>query len=374
MALNIPPVANQFMEMLGVSYGGLSILLSSYYWANMAIQVPAGLLVDRLGVVRSLVICITITIACTLAPLLAPSSLALAVASRFFIGVCSAGLFLSTLKVVKSIAPPAYISRVQGAQGAAFSLGTMLPYISLPYLGNYGWVFSYTICTLFCLFFAWGGTRLPLRALRRVRNHVTAGEVWASIKVIATSRQVWFIGLSHGMSFGVLTSVIGNWLPSILADSRPGTTIEHWALITGVLLLVGTAGRLFGGEIARKVSRGILLNRIVFVVAAMYWILALFPHPFVIITVGFLVGALCGLAYASVFTLAIDTAPPAYVATSVGFMNMVASIVNVLLVVSLGLVRDYAGSFVPGLAAWGVLAIVLWFFSRKMALTIETYR
>lgn len=372
MALNIPPVGNQFMDLLGMGYGGLSLLLSAYYWANTLAQVPAGLLVDRIGAVRSLVLCIIITIICSLGPLLAPDSLLLAAGSRFFLGVCTGGFFLATVKIAKNITPPPYISRVQGAQGAAFSLGTMLPYVTLPYLGASGWIFSYTFCALFAIFIALAAYRLPLRALRRVRNSPGLKDVWSSVKIIALSKQVWFLGLSHGMTYGVLMTVIGNWLPSILADSHPGSTIETWALITGIMLFAGTAARFFGGEVARRVTcRGTLLNRLVLVLPGAYWLLAFLPHPAVIIIVGFILAVLCGLAYASVFTLGIDTAPPAYVATSIGFLNMVANLVNVLLVVSLGLIRDYTGSFAPGLCAWGVLALIFWAASRRMAATID---
>lgn len=370
-SLNIPPVSGQFMELLGVGYGGLSLLLSAYYWANTLVQVPAGLLVDRIGVARSLALCIGITLACSLGPLLVPDSLLLATGSRFFLGACSGGFFLATVKAAKVITPPAHISRVQGAQGAAFSLGTMLPYLTLPYFGAYGWVFSYVICALFCLVYAWGMYRLPLKALSSVHSSLNLKEVWRSARVLAASKALWFLGISHGMTFGVLVSVIGNWLPSILVDSSPASTIGTWTLVTGIMLFVGTAGRVYGGELARKVSRGMLLSRIVLVLPAAYWLLAFVPHPAVIIPVGFVIAALCGLAYASVFALGIDTASPACVATSIGIMNMIASLVNVLLVVSLGLARDYTGSFAPGLCVWGLLALGFWLVFRKMAATID---
>ena len=43
------------------------------------------------------------------------------------------------------MAPPEKIAQAQGIQGAAFSLGTMLPFVTLPYLGNEAWRFSYLI-------------------------------------------------------------------------------------------------------------------------------------------------------------------------------------------------------------------------------------
>jgi uncharacterized membrane protein len=71
---------------------------------------------------------------------------------------------------------------------------------------------------------------------------------------------------------------------------------------------------------------------------------------------------LCGSTYAAVLTLTIDISHPAYVATAVGFMNMVANGVNILLILVLGNTREFFGGFAPGLglAAFGAAAIYLW--------------
>ncbi|MCC8193525.1 MAG: MFS transporter [Deltaproteobacteria bacterium] len=367
ISLSIPPVANQFMELFGVGYGGLSFFLSVYYWTHSFIQVPAGLVLDRIGVARTLVLCIAVSLVSSLLPLAAPENMALAVAGRFFLGICTGGLFLAMVKIIKTLTPPVYVARVQAVQGAAVCLGIMLPYLVLPLAGQYGWVASYCICAAFCLAVAYGAYKLPLRAMRRSRAHPTLRQTWQSVKHIATSRDVWFLGCCHGLAFGTLTTVIGNWLPSMLVDMRPGTVIEDWAFITSILLLVGTAGRLFSGEVARKIPRGIILNRVMLAVAATHAVLALSGTPAVVLVVSFAAALLCGTTFSSIFTLATDTAEPAYVATAVGFMNMVANLINVLMVLFMGLIRDYTGSFSPGLCISGSLALLFCLLTRKLA-------
>ncbi|SBW06265.1 Predicted protein [uncultured delta proteobacterium] len=374
MSLSIPPVANQFMELFGVGYGGLSFFLSIYYWTHSFIQVPAGLLLDRIGVVRSLILCIAVSLVSSLAPFLEPDSLPLAVAGRFLLGMCTGGLFLITVKIIKALTPPVYVSRVQGVQGAAVALGTMLPYLLLPLAGGYGWAASYVACAAFCFVIAYGAYKMPLRAMRRSHAHPTLRETWESIKVIATSREVWFLGCCHGLSFGTMMTVIGNWLPSILVDMRPGTAIEDWALFTSAMLFVGMFGRISGGEMARKVPRGIILNRAMFVVAATHLILAVSGFAALSIVVAFLAAFLCSLTFSPVFTLATDTAQPAYVATAVGFMNMIANILNVLLILFLGLLRDATGSFTAGLCISGTAALVFCILTRNLAKTIGENR
>lgn len=372
MLLSMPPVVEQFSALFGVSYGGLSVLFSAYFWTHCPAQVPAGLLVDRLGTALSLRISFGVSLACMLVPLLMPDSLALAVAARLVFGVCVAGFFLASVRVVKLITPAAQVTRVQGAQGAAFSLGTMLPYIVLPWFGSVGWVASYIISALFCLVLLCVSFRLPLRAMRRMRHVPAPRETWEAVKVLAVSKEVWFLGCSHGLAFGSLFSVIGSWLPSLLVDMQPGSTTETWAATASVLLLVGTAGRLLGGEAARKMHRGLILNRITLVVGLSYIVFAFSPSPMHVIVAGAVMALACGAGYASALTLGMDTAEPGYMATRVGFMNMIGNLLSMLLILFLGLVRDVTGSFGSSLCISGVLALVLWFVSRKLAAGMET--
>lgn len=367
----IPPVADQFMDLFGVGFGGLSFFLSAYYWTHSLIQVPAGILIDRIGPVRSLLLATGTAVLCSLVPFFAPESLVLAISMRLVLGLCSGCLFLVCVKIIKLTAPPRYVSRVQGAQGAAFSLGTMVPYLALPCFGAYGWIAAYALSAFYFVTFFYGAYRLPLRAMRRTKTVQTFRQTWQSVKSIATSREVWFLGCAHGLAFGSLTSVVGNWLPSILVDTRPGTAIEDWALITSVLLLIGTAARVLSGDLARKVPRGRIISVAMLSIGICHWSFAISPGPWIIIAVAFVMAPLCGGTFASLFTLTTDTAPPTAVATAVGFMNMVANLVNVIMVMALGAVRDFTGSFSTGLMVSGSLALAFWFFSRKMAATIE---
>jgi hypothetical protein len=74
------------------------------------------------------------------------------------------------------------------------------------------------------------------------------------MKAIATSRPIWFLGCCHGFSYGALLT-IGNRLPAILVDAHAGSTIENWAVAASALLLVGTLGRVFSGDMTRLMPR-----------------------------------------------------------------------------------------------------------------------
>ena len=370
VSMCIPPVAGQFMDLFGVGYGGLSFFLSAFFWTQSLIQIPAGVLIDRLGVVRSMILWLGVALLSSLIPLVAPHNMVLGIIARCCLGMSAGAMFLVTVKIVKILVPPTRISRVQGIQGATFSLGTMIPYLVLPSMGAYGWAVCYIICGFFCLLLILGMFRLPLRMLEENSiSGASAAEMWRSLKTISGSRSLWFIGVCHGLSYGSLF-VIGNWLPAILVDIRPGSTLADFAIITGVLLLLGTMGRAFGGELIRLIPRPFILRRTMLLVGIIYCVTAFAPTPLFVILLALPLAILCGCTYSPVFTLTIDIAQPAYVATSVGLMNMIAIFVNVMLTIVFGNVRDVTGTFAPGLVGGGGIVLVFWFLSRKLSYKI----
>lgn len=362
--MNIPPVADQFMGVFGVGYAGLSFFLSAVFWTHSLFQVPGGLVVDRLGVTRSLLICLTVIIAANLIPFLAPHNITLAVAMRLVLGLVTGAGFLALLKVIKILTPPNYVARMQGIQGAAFCLGTLVPYWYLPLAGQYGWVASYVSGVIFCIILGLCMFALPRGRLNEPRQTETFAQVMRSLKKISMSRNIWRIGVCHGFFFGTINT-FGSWLPSILSDVRASSTPEDWAVATSVMLLVGTAGRVCGAEIIGRMTRWQLITRTVFVVGVTYWILAFCPNATVFFCLCMALAPLCGLTYASVFTLLIDISLTSYLSTSMGFVNMLANGVNILFILLWGTVREQTGSFTVGLCVTGAAALAVWFWARR---------
>lgn len=362
--MNIPPVADQFMAVFGVGYAGLSFFLSSVYWTHSLFQVPGGLAVDRLGIPRALLLCLAVMIAANLIPFLAPESLTLAVAMRLVLGLVTGAGFLAMIKIIKLLTPPNFVARMQGMHGAAFCLGTLAPYLYLPLAGEYGWVMSYCSGALFCVVVGLCMFRLPTESLNTAREPESLGSVWRSLRRISTSGSIWRIGLCHGFFFGTINT-LGNWLPSILADARANSTVEDWAVATGVMLFLGTMGRMFGSEIMGFTTRWKMITRVTLLVGICYWVFAFCTNAVLFLCLALALAVVCGLTFASVFTLLLDVAIPAYVSTTVGFMNMIANGVNILLILLWGTVREYTGSFAPGLCISGGCAVILWFWARR---------
>jgi MFS family permease len=364
IAMSVPPVADQFMSLFSVGYGGLSFFLSAIYWTQAAIQVPAGLLVDRIGMLRAFLAALALCTIGSLGPLLQPDNLSLAVSFRLLIGVSSGMMFLVLMKILQTLTPANRVARVQGAQGAAFSLGTMLPYFTLPLFGSSGWLAAYFSGPIFCVVIGLCVFRLPLAPLRESRSTAGFAQIWQTMKDIAGSRQIWFLGCCHGLAFGSLTT-LGSWLPAILADMRAGSVIDDWAVVTGAILLVGTTGRIFSGDVSRLMPRETLIRRAMLCIGLLYALMALSDAPLYALIPAVALAALCGSTYAAIFTLTIDISSPSYVATAVGFMNMIANGVNILLILLLGNTREFFGGFGPGLWLVVLIAAGLYVWGRR---------
>ncbi len=364
--LNIPPVADRFMDLFGVGHSGLALFLSALLWSHSLAQVPAGVFIDRVGTPRALIVSGTLCVIGGVGPFLSPHSLALAICMRLIVGVGTAMLFLSLVKAVKILCPPAYITRAQGLQGAAFSCGTMLPYLVLPFFNSGGWAAAYLLGALFPALLLFSLAVVPAARLQEKPSVARTPGVWKSAAAMARSKQLWYIGCCHGFSYGSITALAG-WLPGILADAKPGSRSDDWAVGTGVILLAGTVARVLSGELGRRFAKPVLLAFFLPAIGVCYCLLALAPGPLWVFAAGLCLALFCGGTYASVFILTIGVSEPAHVATAVGFMAMVANLVSVALILLLGVVRDFSGSFAPALGAAGFSMLGMVFWSRKMS-------
>ena len=56
--MNIPPALTELMSVYGVSYTNISILISGLLWSHALMHLPAGMITDRLGIGRTLLMCL----------------------------------------------------------------------------------------------------------------------------------------------------------------------------------------------------------------------------------------------------------------------------------------------------------------------------
>ncbi len=358
--MSLAPLTYQFMALFGVGYAGLSLFLSSLLWAHALVQLPAGLMLDRLGLYKGFLIAIALALFSNILPFAAPNSLSIATILRFLAGLSTGILFLAGVKITGIMVPKEKMAQAQGVQGAAFSLGIMLPYVTLPYLGDEAWRFSYGIPIILAVFLLVVSFKLPSSIRQAGTNtQLKANDLWQAIRLISTSLPIWMLGIFHGFSYGTLNN-LGQWLPSILADMDALGHAATWSLGTAIVLLTGTMARAFAGVCLRWCSRSFMTNIAVLFIAVLYIVLGLLGNPWIGLAVGIILAWLGGSNYGSIFSLTGQSVSPVYMATASGFMNLIANITSVLLTVFFGTVREYSGSFSWALCAAGIVALLFW--------------
>ncbi|UQZ89611.1 MFS transporter [Deltaproteobacteria bacterium Smac51] len=369
--MNIPPLGQQFMDMLGVSYGGLSFLLSGLFWSHAFGQLPAGLIADRFSPWTTLMAGLAICLAANVAPFIDPHSLALATAMRFFLGAGTSLSFLATMKVMHILAPSEKITSIQGLQGAAFSLGFMLPYAVLPHLGDQAWPYAYLIAVALMALCMAAAFLLPRDRLAPSGSPKSRTEIWRAVKDICTAKPIWALGIFHGLSYGSLNN-LGNWLPSILADLGGLGDPAAWSLAAMILLLLGALGRAFGGSLLlSRFTRSAAVNGAVLLICALYIVMGLAGQKYMVIGSAFLMALACGSTYGGIFTLSAGAAGAAYAATAMGVMNMIGNLFNVALTLVFGFVREFTGHFSLSLLAAGTVGVLCWILGRKVVTGLD---
>ena len=97
--MNLPPVLSELMELYGVSYTQISFLLSALLWPHAAMQLPAGMITDPLGVRRTQLLSLACMSLGNALPVVSPD-LRWGVGGRMITGLGTGMGWLATLKLL----------------------------------------------------------------------------------------------------------------------------------------------------------------------------------------------------------------------------------------------------------------------------------
>jgi MFS family permease len=136
--MNIPPVLSDLMELYGVSYIRISALMSALLWPHTVMQLPAGMIVDRLGVRRTQFLSYACMCVGSAMPAISPV-LGWGIAGRIVTGLGTGMGWLATLKMLAISAPEGRAGAYQAFFAGLFSLGSILAYLCIPVIARAGW-------------------------------------------------------------------------------------------------------------------------------------------------------------------------------------------------------------------------------------------
>ncbi len=358
-------------QRLGVGPSLLAMLSVAQLVVYAAMQVPAGVLLDRFGARRLLAAGALLMAAGQLAFALA-HRLPLAVGARALLGVGDALTFISVLRVIASWYPPrrnSVLVQLTGTLGQLGSIASAVPLLAV--LHHFGWRATF----LGAAGLGAGALVAVLVGLRDAPAGAAPARLPAAGEALATLREAWAEpGTRLGLATHFVTQFSGCvfamlWgYPFLVQGERlaPGRAALLVSLLTVTAMLVGPLVGQFCGR--HPYRRSSLVIGIV-VSSALAWAVVLaWPGraPLWLLVVLVVVLGLNGPGSVMGFDYARSFNPDRRLGSATGIVNVGGFAASVLLIVAVGVVLERltpAGAAHPPLSAFRAafaLQYLLW--------------
>ena len=353
-------MATQLMDIFQINATDLGVFTAFYYWSYTAMQIPAGLIVDRFSIRRIL---FTACLLCVggFALVHASNNIHLAEAGRFVIGFGSAFAYVSALKVASIWLPRHHFGLATCIVDSIGMLGAMFTEVVMVRLSiNSGYqksifvlLITGIVIALIIFFIFKDAPNIKATHIKLKNKNMRAvsmrdkSNVIDKIALIAKHPQVWLIGLV-GCLFYLPSSVVGDvWgIPYLKAVYHLDKTTSSNLLATFFAgwIIMGP----FLGAISDKIEkRCVPINITIGVAAILFTILIFTPpvlHQLIPLSMLYIIFFLIGVAMGThplVFALAKENFSNKFAGTTVAFTNMLIMLGGLLFQPLVGFLLDY---------------------------------
>ena len=247
--MNLPPIMPSLKTIYGVNNAQIAFLATSVVLAHAGFQIPAGIITDRMGVKRTLILALALIVISSLLCTI-DSSYFFVLTMRLLNGVGTGFVFCAGNKYAILFTPEKHRGAAQGIFGGSFSLGAVLPFFIMPGLMAIDWKLVYLVTALFLMvplvsMLIWGKEVKPDSTLRLTQ-----------FKFLFLSKIILVLGFLHGIFLGSMMT-LGTWFSSFAVqrefrDLRPHFPAFHHRLNAGVC-----RHRLWHRKFYRQPGRGI---------------------------------------------------------------------------------------------------------------------
>lgn len=347
MVLRASPsvMANDLMRDFNVTSTALGVLGSFYYYAYVALQIPCGVIVDRLG--TRIVITVS-TLLCVIGTLLfgLSESLFLAQVGRFLVGAGSACAFLSCLKIGAQWFPPVHFALIAGLTNMMGTLGGMVsgpPFAIL--MNTFGWRQATIIAAcvgiglaVVCWFFI---AEPSEKSSDQENTYKDRPSLLTGLLSVAKIPQNWIIAIVGGLLYVPISAFCELWAIPFLMEKY--TISNEQASIASVMVYMGVAvGSPFTARLSdvwksrtKVIAISAILSSLLFM-----GVLYMPSLPFTgMLGVLFLAGVM-NSGQVLCFTAIKETMPNSVSGTAIGFTNALVMMSGVIFQPILGVLLD----------------------------------
>jgi MFS family permease len=369
------PLISQELH-LGPESKGL--LLSAFFWSYALMQIPMGVLADRVNLRWLYAGAFTIwSLAQGLIGL--STGLASLIALRMLLGVGESIYLPGGSKIVSLLFPPSRRALPNGLFDAGTRTGLVVEGVLVPWLlTHYGWRATFSLVGFAALLWLVPWFFVTPAQLRAPRSTAAPGpSISFSQRVVSLVTNRNLLGICLGFfCFDYYWYFLVNWLPDYLVTSR-GLTMMRAGIYAALPYMVFGLSEPIGGWIAdrlivsgrseTKVRKGIVtfafLTGLLLIPAARVET----AGAAVALIIG---GCLVGLATGNMLVILQNCAPRAEIGLWTGVYNFVGNIAGILSPIITGVLISKSGSYTPpfllaaALIALGPLAF--WLIVREV--------
>ncbi len=329
---NLGIAAAAIMQDFGLTPAMMGMLLSAFFWTYGGFQIPAGILVDRLGI-RGMYA------GAFLLWSLASAAIAL---SRGSTDILALRLLLGLAEAIGPIASLSFIRRsFSGAeqglptaiyiagQNAGPAVGALLGSMLIAW---WGWRTMFAVTGLGALiwlpFWLWLAPRNGVRtAPEQTKEATSSGVEW---RAVFTHPAVWLMGVAIFLS-SYFWYFLLTWVPSYLTMSRGFSTLEMGKVLSGPLFIMAVLN-IAAGALADRLIPGVgsVFRVRVWFAAAGYLgggallLLLLLPGREAVFPVLVLSVCSVGIGNANYWAISQHAPPAGMVGRAIGFLNTVS--------------------------------------------------
>jgi MFS family permease len=350
--LNYPTISTLVSQQFGLSDTASGLLTSGFALTYAAMQIPAGLIADRIGGAKTLLVSLSVV---TVAPLvfIFGNSFDSALLSRAIAGAGAGMILPADVRLLSSSFSSEELHRASGILGTGWGGSQVLAYLALPILiVGKDWHPPLEFTVLLSL----GITVMAVIPAR----WKTPGAPSVSTKIDArglVTKKLLVLVLPNFTSLVVTVGLL-SWMPAFLTSNLKLTEVDagHLIAIVGV---TGIAASFAGGVLSQRVGpRPVILVSMVLLVVSPYfvavsntWLIATFWMAMLGIGGNLFLGPLFALVpYSS--ARGVQGA-----GLSFGIFNTLSNVGTFLSPLIIGYTLDVTGSYLIGFTAMGVIGI-----------------
>lgn len=326
LQLSSGEIIGGIMKTFALSAFGAGVLVSSYYYIYVLLQVPAGMLMDRYGS-RGILSAGALVVGVGSLLFATSKSIYLALLGRVLMGGGSAFAFVGCLNIisiwfpVRRFALMAAIVETAGMAGAISGNFWVADVIS-----KWGWqhcmLFSAVFSGVLSLFLFLIVRDAPRRKNNRaVKKNSTA--LWQGLKLLLRKPVVWINGIYSGLSFSIVTTFTALWAIPFLEISHHIHLFK--ASMVDAVLYIGVAA---GGPILGWLDSRTNWRRAIMIINALFAALCLLAVIFIsslsltAVAILLFFAGVGASGYVLTFAIANEVATDNNGATSIGLTNM----------------------------------------------------